>query len=508
MLAQVGAVALVGLEARPVRVECTTAPGLPGMRIVGLPDTAVREAADRVRTALQGQGFRWPDRRLVASLSPADVPKVGSGFDLAFALGVLGATQEVPLAPLQDVVAVGEVGLDGACRPVRGVLPVAREAARMGARLLLVPDAAAVEASLVDGLQVVPVRDLREAVGVLRGELPARDVDPLPVVAEPPGPDLAEVRGQELARRVLEVAAAGGHHLLLVGPPGCGKTMLASRLVGLLPDLDDALALEVATIRSVAGLRRPSHGLSRRPPFRAPHHGTSIAGLVGGGSGLARPGEVSLAHGGVLFLDELLEAPRAVLDALRQPIEQGEVHLIRSRGAVRYPARFQLVAASNACPCGHDGDPRRPCTCRPGLAERYRARLSGPLLDRVDLQVRLQPVQEHDLLGPPAGESTAVVAARVAAARTFADERRAAGHGDLTAATNARADVEALRGSIRPQALRDALRAMGALGLTARSLGAVLRVSRTIADLAGEELVAAEHVHEALAHRLPDLVPA
>ncbi len=508
MLATVGAVALVGLQARHVRVETDTSPGLPNLKIVGRPDPTVRESGDRVRAAVQRSGHPWPQMRIVCNLSPADLPKIGSGFDLPFALGVLASTGRLPAAALEGVVAVGELGLDGSVRPVGGTLPIAREAVRRGARLLLVPDAAAVEATLAAGDRVVPVADLREAFDVLVGNARARSVpDPVAEISTDLA-DLADVRGQHVARRALEIAATGGHHLLLVGPPGCGKSMLARRLRGLLPDLHDEHALEAASIASVAGMRPPDAPLSHRPPFRAPHHGTSLAGLIGGGSGIPRPGEVSLAHRGVLFLDEALETPRHVLDGLRQPIERGEVVLSRAQVRVRFPARFQLIAAANPCPCGREGDQRRPCTCRPDVVDRYRARLSGPLLDRLDLHVRLRPVDEDALTGPPDGEPTAIVAARVEEGRLFGGMRRVAGHGDPSAHTTAGEDVERLRQTASPEALRTAIRAMEALGLTARSLGSVLRVARTLADLSRSDDIGQEHVDEAVAHRAAEVVHA
>lgn len=490
-------IALVGLEAHRVRLECTCAPGLPLVRLVGLPDTAVREAADRVRTAIQRSGLRWPQERLVVNLAPADLPKRGTSYDLPLALAILAATGQVPTGGLAEVFAFGELGLDGRTRAVSGLLPAARGALRERARALLVPSAAAPEAALVPGLTVVPVDDLGEVVDVLNGRAPARSVVPASAASRIPGPDLSDVRGQPVARRVMELAAAGGHHVLLSGPPGCGKSMLAQRLRGLLPPLDVADALDVAAVHSLAGERSPDQPLQFEPPLREPHHAVSAAALLGGGSGIPRPGEVSLAHRGVLVLDELLETPRWILDALRQPLEQGRVVLTRARARVVYPARVLLVAATNPCPCGHLGNPLRACTCRPDRIDRYRARLSGPLLDRLDLQVGLRPVDRDHLLGAPDGESTATVAGRVAAARHAAVTRW--GPRALVATTA----VDHVRATVRPGALRALADGLERLGRSARAFDRCLRVARTAADLAGVELVERDHVEEALAYRLP-----
>ncbi|MDX1510853.1 MAG: YifB family Mg chelatase-like AAA ATPase [Nitriliruptorales bacterium] len=486
MVAFVRTAAVVGLEPWPVTLECWVGPGLPGTRLVGLPDAAVKEAADRAKAAVKSTGLSWPTQRIIGNLAPAEVPKAGAGFDLAFALGVLGASGALETEHLRDVWALGELGLDGSVRPVPGTLPIASLARSRNARLLLVADTAAVEASLIEGLAVVPVADLREAVAVLRGDEPARAAGRAPRATRPNVPDLADVRGQAVARRAIEIAAAGDHHVLLAGPPGCGKSMLARRLPGLLPELPVEQAMEVAAIHSVAGVRDPAAPLDHSPPYRAPHHTVSIAGLVGGGSGIARPGEISLAHAGILFLDELLEMPRRTLDVLREPLETGEVRITRARASVRFPARCRLVAATNPCPCGHLGDPRADCRCRPDRIDRYRERLSGPLLDRIDLQVTMHPVVATDLLGESSEESTDIVRARVVAARTRRDARRASGGRVAT-----------------PAALERLARAIDALALSSRSFDACLRVARTIADLDGVGLVGPEHVDEAIAHRMP-----
>ena len=482
MLARAVTHALVGLEPRRVEVEAHIQNGLPAFTIVGLADRACQEARERVRSGIASAELEFPGRRVTVNLAPAELRKEGSGFDLPIALAVLAASRQVPHAALERHAAVGELALDGRVRPVGGVLAVAEGARRMGLDLLLCPLESAAEAALA-GVEPIPVRHLADAVAYLRGELepdPPPPAPPRAVDERPPSADLADVRGQERARRALELAAAGGHNLLLGGPPGTGKTMLARRLPGILPPLDPEAALEVTRIHSVAGLLPPQHPLIEEPPFRAPHHSASTAAIVGGGPGL-RPGEASLAHHGVLLLDELAEFARPSLEALRQPLEDGFVSIARAAGRVVFPARFQLVATMNLCPCGARGDPAIECTCSAQRLARYRDRLSRALLDRFDLVVAAPRARAVELAGA-AGEPSLAVRGRVIGARAALGRER------LPRATEA---DELLS------------RAVERLPLSGRGRARVARVARTIAALAGSDTVLAEHLAEALSYRSP-----
>ncbi len=475
-------------------VEVDVSNGLPGVTIVGLTDRAIQEARERVKPAIRNAGFAFPQRRVTVNLAPAEVHKEGTGFDLAIAVAILRAEDQSLL--LDGIGFIGELALDASVRPVTGVLPMARCLAGAGIKRLIVAVDNASEAALADGLEVLGAPSLQACIEYLHGERPlgraVRDASPEPILPEP---DLGAVRGQAQAKRALEIAAAGGHNLLMTGPPGAGKTMLARTFPSLLPDLPYDAALEVAAIYSLRGTLRERPPTTLRPPFRAPHHSISRAGLVGGGTGLAQPGEISLAHNGVLFMDELCEFSRQHLEALRQPLEEHTVTIARARAAVTYPADFMLIAASNPCPCGHLGDARG-CSCEPRQLTAYQARLSGPIKDRIDLVVSVPRQEYREIFDGTEEESSASVRIRVDAARTRRRERPSSSNGALTGR-----EILAAARSTAPA--RRLLALSGErLHLSARAFFRVLRVARTIADLAGDDRVGEDALAEALHYRI------
>ncbi|WP_405588519.1 YifB family Mg chelatase-like AAA ATPase [Streptomyces sp. NBC_01190] len=526
-------VALIGVEGVVVEVQADLEPGVAAFALVGLPDKSLTESRDRVRAAIVNSGETWPQKKLTVGLSPASVPKGGSGFDLAVACAVLAANDRIAPKSIADLMMIGELGLDGRVRPVRGVLPAVLAAADAGYRHVVVPERTTAEAALVPGMAVLGVRSLRQLVAVLNDEpVPEEDDDsdgpgrPDPILAgltvpgggvgtglantfggpgsgsATPGhsgqdaPDMAHVAGQRVARLALEVAAAGGHHLYLNGPPGAGKTMLAERLPGILPPLTRQESLEVTAVHSVAGILPPGRPLVDSPPYCAPHHSATMPALVGGGSGLPRPGAVSLAHRGVLFLDEAPEFSGQALDALRQPLEAGHVVVARAAGVMRLPARFMLVLAANPCPCGRHSMLGGGCDCSPSAVRRYQSRLSGPLLDRLDLRVEVEAVSRSELIEHGRGETTAQVAARVQEARA----RAAARYADTRWRTNSDVPGHELRTRwhVAPGALHAAERDMERGLLTARGLDRVLRVAWTLADLAAHPRPDAGDILQAL----------
>ena len=505
MLARIRSAAVLGIDAYPVDVEVDITNGLPSFSTVGLPQGAVKEGRERVGAALVNAGFSFPLRRITVNLAPADIRKNGSAFDLPIALGILVASGQLPEDRLRNQMVLGEVGLEGDLRPVRGALSMALAARAAHQTGVLLPHANVPEASVVEGVDVCGARTLLEACAHLSGQLipPARaDMATLMAVSNSDQADFSDVRSQAAAKRALEVAAAGSHNILLIGAPGAGKTMLARRIPSILPSMSLEEALETTKIHSVAGTLPAGQSLLTVRPFRAPHHTISDAGLIGGGSS-PRPGEVSLAHGGVLFLDELPEFRRNVLEVLRQPLEDGVVTLSRAAMSLTYPARFMLAAAMNPCPCGYSGDPTHSCNCGPLAIERYRSRISGPLLDRIDIHLEVPAVAYGDIVGEQSGETSAVIRARVEHARAVQRDRFRDQPG---VHANAHMSTRDLRRHCRlSQPVEAMLRqAVGRLGLSARAYHRVLKIARTIADLAGAGELGTAHVSEAIQYRSLD----
>ena len=497
MVARAYTVAFEGVDARMVEVQCATSPGMPAFSIVGLPDKAVSEARDRVRASLSALSIALPSKKITINLSPADLPKEGSHFDLPIALALLAAMDVIPHDKIAETVALGELSLDGTLVPVLGALPAAMAAAAEN-KALFCPHACGPEAAWVDAAAVFAPRTLAETLRHFTGQAPLNAAEPGEVQAPKNLRDFADVKGQEKAKRALEIAATGRHHVLMVGSPGSGKSMLAARLAGILPPLSPMEALETSMIHSLAGLLSDG-GINRSRPFREPHHTASMAAIVGGGRG-AKPGEISLAHNGILFMDEFPEYPRAVLETLRQPIESGEVVVARANAHVRYPCRFMLVAAANPCKCGYLSDPNRSCARVPICGEEYMSRISGPLMDRFDLRIEVPPVAFSDLDLPQTGEPSATIAARVCAGRAVQTARFAG----TSMRVNADLEGSALEEIATPDAQgKDLLlKVAERFGLSARGYHRVLRVARTIADLDGSAGVHKPHIAEAVGFRL------
>lgn len=505
MFVKTHAGALVGIDAVPVRVEVNIAGGGLGLYLVGLPDNAVKESEERIRAAFENSEERFSGRKVVVNLAPADLKKEGAAFDLPIAIGILAAMGRVEVGMLDDTMLAGELSLDGTVKPVRGVLSLALAARQAGLKRLILARENVAEAAVVGELEVLGVESLRQTIDFLNGEITLQPAAPaVPIAMEDAGryaEDFADVKGQVHVKRALEIAAAGGHNVLMIGSPGSGKTMLARRLPTILPPLQSEEALETTKIHSVAGLQR-FNGLMSQRPFRAPHHTASPVSLIGGGQS-PRPGEVSLAHNGILFLDELPEFGRSVLEVLRQPLEDREIVVSRARYSVVYPANFTLVAAMNPCPCGYYNHPTKECTCSPGSVSRYMGRISGPLMDRIDMHIEVTPVEPSELQSAAEGERSAVVRERVMQARAIQRKRF---EGIEGVHTNARMNAAMVRTYCVLDEASDRLlkRAMERLSLSARAYDRILKVARTIADLAGREQIAQSDVAEAIGYRSLD----